>query len=159
MPIDAVLDLFQKLNNNVLELAIPIDLTNLIDQYCENYKKQKKPKGCELCKSEGCLHWHSIYWRHVITFSGKRKVPIRRVKCKKCGRTFPVLPDFILKYHRYGADVILVAMEGQKEGKHDEEIASDLYEYNLAVGVLTVRSWRKKILISALKKLRRRFIE
>lgn len=134
-----------------------IAITNLINQYCKDYKKQKKPKKCRLCKCEGCLIWHSIYFRYVITLSGKYKIPIRRVKCKECGRTFPLLPNFIIKYHRYGADVILLAVE--KKETH-EKIANDLYlKYNFGIAVLTIRSWKKKISINTLKRLRRRLLE
>jgi len=136
---------------------MPINITNLIDPYCKDHKKQKKPGRCELCKCEGCLIWHSIYFRNVITLSGKYEVPIRRVKCKKCGGTFPLLPDFIIKYHRYGADVILLAVE--KKETH-EQIANDLYlKYDFSIAVLTIRSWKKKISINILKKLRRRLLE
>ena len=136
---------------------MPIDITNLINQYLKDYKKQKKPKRCKLCKCEGCLNWHSTYWRHVIALSGKHNIPIRRVKCKECGGTFPLLPNFILKYRRYGVDVILLAVE--KRETH-EKIAGDLYhKYDLDIAVLTVRSWKKKISIDTLQRLRRRLLE
>ena len=139
-----------------------IDITKLIDQYLEDYehKRLKKPGKCISCKCEGCLIWHSSYWRQLTTLSlkyGKCRIKIKRVRCKKCGRTFPVLPDFILKYHRYGADVILLAVE--KKETH-EKIANDLYlKYNFGIAVLTIRSWKKKISINTLKRLKRRFLE
>ena len=134
---------------------MPIDI--LINRYRKDYKEQKKPGRCELCNCKKCLIWHSIYFRHVITLFGKYEVPIRRVKCKKCGRTFPLLPDFIIKYHRYGGDVILLALE--KKETH-EKIANHLYlKYNFGIAVLTIRSWKKKISINTLKRLRRRLLE
>ena len=134
---------------------MPIDITNLIDQYCKDYKNQKKPKGCNLCKCKGCLNWHSTYWRHVTTFSGKYKIPIRRVKCKECGRTFPLLPGFILKYRRYGVDVILLAVEEQKKETH-EKVASDLCQnYGWEIDAITVWLWKKEISISTLRRLKR----
>lgn len=127
----------------------------LIDQYCRDYKKQKKPNRCLLCKCEGCLKWHSSYWRYVITLSGKHRIAIRRVKCKQCGGTFPILPDFILKYHRYGADVILLAVERQKT-ETPKKITSDLsVHYSLYVADMTVWLWKKKISTSTLRRLRR----
>lgn len=132
---------------------MPIDI--LIGLYCRDYKKQKKPKRCLLCKCEGCLIWHSSYFRHVITLSGKHRIPIRRVKCKQCGGTFPLLPDFILKYRRYGADVILLAVERQKT-ETPKKITSDLsMQYSLYVADMTVWLWKKKISASVLRRLRR----
>lgn len=134
---------------------MPVDITNLINPYLKDYKKQKKPNRCTLCKCEGCLNWHSTYWRHVITLSGKYKIPIRRVRCKECGRTFPLLPDFILKYRRYGADVILLAVEKQKT-ETPEKITSDLsLHHSLYVADMTVWLWKKKISIPTLRRLRR----
>ena len=134
---------------------MPIDITNLINPYLKDYKKQKKPGRCELCKCEGCLIWHSIYFRNVITLSDKYEVPIRRVKCKRCGGTFPILPDFILKYHRYGADVILLAVERQKT-ETPKKITSDLsVHHSLYVADMTVWLWKKKISTPVLRRLRR----
>lgn len=134
---------------------MPIDITNLIAPYCKDYKKQKKPNRCILCRCKGCLNWHSTYWRHVIAFSGKHRIPIRRVKCKECGGTFPLLPDFILKYRRYGADVILMAVEEQEKETH-EKVASDLCQnYGLEIDAVTVWLWKKKISTPTLRRLKR----
>ena len=134
---------------------MPIDITNSINQYLKDYKKQKKPNRCKRCKCEGCLNWHSTYWRHVITLSGKYRIPIKRVRCTECGGTFPLLPDFILKYYHYGADVILLAVEKQKT-ETPEKVTSDLsIHYGLYLADMTVWLWKKKILTSTLRRLRR----
>lgn len=135
---------------------MPIGITNLINQYLEDYKRQKKPKRCKLCKCKGCLNWHGSYFRHVLTLSGKYKISIKRVRCKECGGTFPLLPDFILKYYRYGADVILLAVEEQKKETH-EKVASDLCQnYGWEMDSVTVWLWKKKISTSTLRKFKRR---
>lgn len=132
-----------------------IDIAKLIQKYLEDFDqgKLKKPNRCELCKGEGCLNWHGKYWRKVMTLSGKCKIPIKRLRCKECGGTFPILPAFVLKYRRYAADVILLVLE-EKKNKTYEKIASDLIEkYSLVLDVLTIWLWRKKISKAALRKL------
>ena len=90
-----------------------------------------------------------------MTLSCKRNIPIKRVRCRECGRTFPILPAFILKYHRYGADVILLALEEKKNKTYEKVVSDMVVQYSLVLDVLTVWFWRKKISKAALNKLKK----
>ncbi len=122
-------------------------IKKLIEKYLEDFirGRLKKPEKCELCRQTQCLNWHSFYRRQVITLAGTEYIPIRRVLCKECGRTFAVLPGFILKRRRYGLDVIRFALK-EAERTTYEKAASELsYTYGLIISVLTIWLWKKKI--------------
>ena len=145
------------ISSSVLESNMVIDIAKLIQKYLEDFDhgKLKKPKRCELCKREGCLNWHSKYWRKVITLSGKHKIPIKRVRCSECGGTFPLLPAFILKYRRYGIDVILLALEWEKENTREKVVSELIRNYGLVLDALTVWLWKKRISNTTLRKLKK----
>ncbi len=141
----------------VLGSNMAIDIGRMIEKYLDDFshKRLEKPGRCEICGRNGCLNWHSKYWRKVRTLSGKRKIPIKRVRCTECGGTFPLLPVFILKYRRYGVDVILLALEWEKE-KTCEKVVSELMQnYGLALDVLTVWLWKNRISKTTLMKLKK----
>ena len=90
-----------------------------------------------------------------MTLSGERNIPIKRLRCKECGGTFPLLPIFILKYRRYGVDVILLALE-EEERKTREKVVSELCQnYGLVLDALTVWLWKKRISGATLRKLKK----
>lgn len=134
-----------------------IDIAKLIQKYLEDFDqgKLKKPNRCELCEREGCLNWHGTYWRKVITLFGTEHIPIKRVRCSECGGTFPLLPAFILKYRRYGADVILLALEEEKKMTSEKVVSELIWNYGLMLDALTVWLWKKKISNATLRKLKK----
>ncbi len=83
--------------------------------------------------------------RTVITLAGEERIPIRRVLCKECGRTFAVLPGFILKRRRYGLDVILFALKEAERTTYEKAASKLSYTYGLIIDVLTIWLWKKKI--------------
>lgn len=105
----------------------------------------KKPEKCELCRQTQCLNWHGFYRRQVITLTGTEYIPIRRVLCKECGRTFAVLPGFILKRRRYGLDVIRFALEEAERTTCEKAAGKLTHTYGLIIDVLTIWLWKKKI--------------
>jgi len=128
-----------------------------VREYCDRVLagRLEKPGRCELCGRKGRLNWHSTYRRKVIMLSGRYEVPVKRLYCKGCGRTFVHLPAFILKHRRYGADVIGLALE-EKRRKSYEEVVSELSRrYGLLVDVLSVWLWKRKIRGASLRRLRK----
>lgn len=64
-------------------------------------------------KCGGQLKYYDSVKRIVRTKRRKtRKVIIRRMKCEKCGSLHRELPEFILPYKQYEADVIFGVIEG-----------------------------------------------
>jgi len=50
--------------------------------------------------SDGLIRWGS-YWRWACTESGDYRLCIQRVRCRACGRTHSLLPDFLHPYRHY----------------------------------------------------------
>ena len=124
-----------------------INIKKLIEKYLEDFSRGrlKKPEKCELCRQTQCLNWHGFYRRQVITLTGTEYIPIRRVLCKECGRTFAVLPGFILKRRRYGLDVIRFALEEAERTTCEKAAGKLTHTYGLIIDVLTIWLWKKKI--------------
>ena len=99
----------------------------------------EKPHSCELCGKHYCLKWHSWYERQVITMFGKFILWVKRAKCKSCGRTFVVLPDFIIKFCRYCKDVIRTALI---KLKHQSYLKTIKY-FDISISIQTLFKWSK----------------
>src|SRR5674536_267959 len=68
-------------------------------------KSKTKPSKIGFCKK--CGSYHLIGWggygrkvRHMYVDS--ERVRARRLRCKKCGKTFTILPDGVTYYKRFG---------------------------------------------------------
>ena len=51
------------------------------------------------------------------------EVPIKRSRCKVCGRTFGYIPPFLLNWKRYAASIVQSSFEEWAQGKSLEQIA------------------------------------
>lgn len=66
---------------------------------------------CPKCGGE--LKYYDSVKRLVRTkYGNKNKVNIRRFRCRKCNSIHRELPDFILPYKQYEADIIIGVCEG-----------------------------------------------
>jgi len=124
---------------------IEVEINNYI--YDINNNRIKKPGICERCKRSRSLIWWSKYKRNLITF-GKifTDIPIRRVRCCDCGKTSCVLPKFILKFCRYGKDIIVFAIKELKKHTYEkvaEKILLRLSE-GIDIAVHTLIFWKRK---------------
>lgn len=53
------------------------------------------------CRAAGCLiHW-GTYERWACTEGENHRIRIQRIRCKVCGRTHSLLPDFLHPYRHY----------------------------------------------------------
>lgn len=62
--------------------------------------------GCKFCGYEGLMHRHGYYSRNVITKYTIERINILRVKCPSCGKTYAILPSFLIPYYQYSLDFI-----------------------------------------------------
>jgi hypothetical protein len=124
---------------------IELELKKYLDDFRNN--KLALPKACERCKRRGHLIWWGSYPRSLITlarvFTG---IPIKRVRCSACGRTFCSLPNFIEKFCHYGKDIIVYALRELKKATCEQVVGNLLFGSgeNIEIAVNTLSSWKKK---------------
>lgn len=53
------------------------------------------------CQADGSLIRWGAYWRWACTADGDYRIRIQRIRCKVCGRTHSLLPDFLHPYRHY----------------------------------------------------------
>lgn len=126
-------------------------IQNKINRYIRYYEKGRipKPEHCPDCRRTGTIWW-SGYERQLRNLADIYDLPIKRVRCKHCGKTFAVLPEFIKKFCRYGKDVIkyvLTAVIKKTYEKISEELCLD---NDLNISPLTIWSWKIKYPLATL---------
>lgn len=88
---------------------------------------------CPICGGE--LKYYDLVKRIVRTKNGfARKVIIRRLKCRKCGKVHRELPDFLFPYKQYDADIIKGVIEGL--------ITSETLGYEDYPCEMTMKRWK-----------------
>ena len=118
--------------NNLEEIQEKINEVNVIGFEC--------PK----CKSHE-FNYYGSYKRFLIVLIDEEPVElsvrIKRIRCKGCGKTHAVIPDFIIPYKIYGFKIVNKIMyfkiNNIKTNKEIEE------EYGVSRQV--VRKWEKEI--------------
>lgn len=66
--------------------------------------------GCKCCGYLGSLHKHGSYDRNLLTLHNQHQIKIQRVKCPCCGKTFSILPPFLLPHFQYSFTVIFFVL-------------------------------------------------
>ena len=126
-------------------VRIEIELNRYL--YNVNNNRIKKPDICEKCNKRGTLIWWSKYKRNLVTFEKVfTNVPIKRIRCNACGDTFCVLPKFILKFCRYGKDIIIFAITELKKSTYEEVAGKILLRLSegIEIAVHTLILWKRK---------------
>ena len=123
-----------------------MSLDQEIQAYREAFKEKRlpKPSRCEVCGGAGPLHWHAVYERSLICFHETVSLPIRRVLCSVCHKTFASLPDFVVKFHHYAKAVIYFAVRRLNRLSFNAvaDILMDLC--GRAVATFTLYLWRRR---------------
>lgn len=119
-----------------------------IQTYLRRLQKKSlpKPSVCPNCRASGGLRWHGHYVRQLIAIATTYSLLIQRISCDNCGQTTGLLPDFVLKFHRYAKEVITLALRKLKTHTYEsvaELLISLTQRDNLAT--LTLYFWRKKL--------------
>jgi hypothetical protein len=127
-------------------MSIEIEIENYRLQFQEQHLA--KPACCQVCKRPCRLRWHGSYSRTLITAGKTYTLLIRRLFCILCGHMFGLLPDFVMKFHRYAKEVIQTALHWLKTCTY-EAVAELLANHYLAqekqdIATLTLYFWRRK---------------
>jgi len=64
------------------------------------------PETCPLCQASAGFVGHGSYPRYVAEEPPSFQIAIPRLKCKACGHTFGVIPDFLVPGRHYSARLI-----------------------------------------------------
>lgn len=123
-----------------------VSLNQQIKQYQKAFEEDRlpKPDRCQLCGGAGPLHWHAIYKRSLICFHEMVFLPIRRVLCSACRKTFASLPDFVLKFHRYAKAVIHFALRRLTRRSYNAVADLLMDRCHRDVATLTLYLWRRR---------------
>jgi hypothetical protein len=102
-----------------------------------------RPEDCPNCGSKDSLTGHGNYPRKAKDAQQVYVVEIKRWKCKVCGQTMSVLPDFLLSFRHYVLWVIQRVLEGRFEQKLSwAELKAECGE-NGVPALSTIRRWCK----------------
>lgn len=121
-----------------------------IEAYAARFHEERpaKPNRCRRCGCGGPLHWHGRYVRRLITLTKIHALPIRRLFCTLCRRTFALLPPFVVKFHHYAKEVIDTALAWLKSRTYHsvaESIDNGLVETERrGLATLTLYFWRRR---------------
>lgn len=126
-------------------MSIEDDLNKYLSDLHKN--KLPLPEACQKCHKKEHLIWWSKYRRRLITFTKIfTDIPIKRVRCRACGATFCSLPDFIIKFCRYGKDIIVFALRKIKELTYEKAVEKLLSRLSadIEIATRTLFLWKKK---------------
>jgi len=117
-----------------------------LEEYLQDVKEKRisKPPHCPLCQKGGHLRWHGIYRRIVTTLTTRRALPVRRLLCTLCRRTFSIRPFFITKFRRYANDVIRWALWSLTSQTYEGVAEELLQKIGRCVAIQTLHLWRER---------------
>jgi len=82
-----------------------------LGEYAINRKKNHFSifDKCPICNcvALGNIHRHGFYWRYAITDEDVVEIPICRLICLSCRKTFSIIPDFLIPYFQHSLEIIL----------------------------------------------------
>lgn len=78
-------------------------------------------RTCPLCRGD-CIR-HGFYERYIIVGQENLLIVILRLKCKGCGKTHAVIPEFLRPYSPYQQDIREKAIELMYQGMRRAEAA------------------------------------
>ncbi|MBE3570819.1 MAG: hypothetical protein IMW92_12120 [Bacillales bacterium] len=84
-----------------------------LKEYASRGKMNEFPlfEKCLNCHAFGQMHRHGFYFRYAITKEESNRIPICRLKCLACKKTFSILPDFLIPYFQHTTLTILERLQ------------------------------------------------
>jgi len=103
----------------VIFLILTHDFGITLEEYAARGKKNDFPgfDRCPGCRGALSLLRHGFYWRNAIGDKAEYRIPVCRLKCPSCKKTFSLLPSFLLPYFQYTVDVILDKIRASLVGR------------------------------------------
>lgn len=113
----------------------------MIEQGCP---EEWRPRQCRHCKAVGGIHQHGRYYRKLYTLLEVVKLAIFRFKCTTCGKTFALLPPFLIPYRGAALDVQEELVRQADQGYPLETIAEKLTLATEPYSAKTLWRWKKE---------------
>ena len=84
-------------------MIIPYHFPVTIETYTVRRRKNDFPTFdcCPFCRAMNTLLRHGYYERNAIEEETCHRITICRLKCPDCGKTFSILPNFLLPYFQH----------------------------------------------------------
>jgi len=79
-----------------------------VEAYLAGFPSLRVPEP-ERCPKCGCRKFHrwGSYKRNVVEENKEHRIPVRRMRCAKCKKTFSFLPDFCISRAQYSSKFML----------------------------------------------------
>ncbi len=80
-----------------------------LEMYASRGKANDFPiiECCPSCRAKNRLLRHGFYERNAMDEEVCYRIPICRLKCPDCGKTFSILPDFLLPYFQHTLEFMI----------------------------------------------------
>jgi len=114
---------------------------NIVEQGCP---EEWRPTECRHCQAVGGIHRHGRYYRKLYTLLEAVKLVIFRFKCTTCGKTFSLLPPFLLPYRGAALDVQEELVRQADRGHPLEAIAEALTPATEPYSVKSLWRWKRE---------------
>jgi hypothetical protein len=92
---------------------------------CNPFDVVERPEVCPVCGQRGGFHRHGKYKRYV----GNDQIDVARFRCKHCGTTVSMLPDFALPYRYRSLAETDAYFQASKEQRRNMANADLLQRY------------------------------
>ena len=116
-----------------------------IKGYLRNYQEVPPcfEENCPDCDHK--LYRHGKYSRSVITKKKITWIPIYRLLCPACGKTFSLLPDFLLPYQVHGGEILQQAWSLRFMKRKSFAKIKSIISHNETGGISikTIKRWER----------------
>lgn len=92
---------------------------------CNPFDVVPRPVLCRACSRQGGFHRHGKYERYL----GNHRITVARFRCKHCGATVSMLPDFALPYRYQSLDETDAYFRASDEQRREMSNADLLHRY------------------------------
>jgi len=82
-------------------MSILLEYTSSINRYCKEITTAPLDIPCPCCKRRLRRHTCTSQTRDVVTKGKVYRIPIIRLRCPKCDKTYSLLPSFVSRYNPY----------------------------------------------------------
>lgn len=113
----------------------------MIEQGCP---EEWRPKQCRHCQAVSGIHRHGRYYRKLYTLFDVLKLVIFRFKCTTCGKTFALLPPFVIPHRGASLDIQEELIRKTEQGYPLEAIAEKLTPATEPYSPKTLWRWKKE---------------